>query len=1158
MDYYTYNIIGSGRSTIRRGDVTSWLNRQGITSSLLLGMFMRPFEEVFSAAQSSGLHYFNVSDVLQTLVVQNTLCNRGGDGNITGANCACSRVTSAGSLKCPAGYVCTSSVYSGLTSMMYDNPLLHTTRSICVVCRPGDYCPFGSVLQDETPSSYERLKCPVGHYCPSPSIKTRCANGTFCNTGFYQELTCNYSQLLRVGTVPKRQDTVFERLFKHNDPYTGNICLEDATTPESSCPGGFYCPSPSEKIQCPSGYFCRPKSTKPTPCPRLSTCGKGSKEPETVITPYLFASLMVIIMVVINLSNLIRSTKCLLNGWKLGLENSSSPGPPLRSVYGAVRNVYGELYSHASSQSPSHTSEQFRITPLVRLELQNVGAPWLARNNARFASCKLNAIIGASGCGKSTFLDLLRGNIPNGKLTGVVYAKLEGHEDDIMLEIDKIQRHTQWSAFQSLKKFRGYVPQDDVVYGELTVRENLKYSALIRLRDKGVDVDQLVQYVIDALGMTAVADKIVGTVERRGISGGQRKRVNIGMEVVTLPSLLIMDEPTSGLDAHGCQQLIEFCKVLTHMNMTVVAVVHQPRYTSFMLFDQVTLLSKYGTIFEGPPASSLLYFMKGMSFEINKNENPADVIMDILSGSKGLTPQELVDAWRQTGQTWVDHVCNEYPLHHDILDNSVCYDTATRTVMNELLHNHTETDAVDVVRFLRSVGVSVSNRDAQEYKRKYPQHIQLREFKRIMQEVCSAAIISHGYDNVIDRIRLFKNLPDRFRKDEEDVDVDPVRQVFLAHKFGKRMLGDRRHNNVDPLNSNNKLSEDCLTLVFHDELLLASMTCKAFHDYKKRNQITKIIEQLKGSCLSLLGKSVLITIMCRRLQMMYRSPWPIQLLVPITAAFIVGRIQGYTTDLQQYPNEIVSALVCMGVLSMITHVRSLTLDKVTIRREAEGNVGMFPFFVAYNITDLLWVFLVPVCFMIPYYYLTYPSTSFGKYLGVGVMICWWTSGCAYIVSSLPLAMHWATLISVFVSVIFGAFLQGLSPTIHESKNTFQGALIHMSFNRWAMEILSLEEFMKHDQQHTNTVWSRMDSIGLCGLDGTLFDGLDSTRPSLRQILRLSDLLQSSVADGCMKYVQNAYLWLFGYGCMFRLIALCVFYYNLHPVWARFHWSLFKI
>jgi hypothetical protein len=108
-----------------------------------------------------------------------------------------------------------------------------------------------------------------------------------------------------------------------------------------------------------------------------------------------------------------------------------------------------------------------------------------------------------------------------------------------------------------------------------------------------------------------------------------------------------------------------------------------------------------------------------------------------------------------------------------------------------------------------------------------------------------------------------------------------------------------------------------------------------------------------------------------------------------------------------------------------------------------------------------------------------------------------------------------------------------------------------------MEILTLKEFMKHENQHANTVWSAMDNIGLCGLKGNLFDDLDSTRPSLKQVLRLTDLLQSSVSEQCDKYVQDAYLWLFGYGCLFRLVALGVFYYNLHPIWARFHWSLFK-
>jgi ABC-type multidrug transport system ATPase subunit len=872
----------------------------------------------------------------------------------------------------------------------------------------------------------------------------------------------------------------------------------------------------------------------------------GSSEPGVVVTPYLFTALVIIAVIMTFIWKLLPNVKCLLKkkGISSNIDTSFAFQPALRTIYAARRNVYNELYE--SQNGRGIVDDQF-ITPLVRLELQNVSAPWFACNNARFAPCKLNTIIGASGCGKSTFLDLLRGNIPTGKLGGLVYAKLKGQKE-IVLEIDKIQQHTQWPAFEALKKIRGYVPQDDVVYGDLTVFENLWYSALIRLRNKDVDVDHVVHYVIEQLGMTAMAHKIVGTVERRGISGGQRKRVNIGMEVVTLPSLLIMDEPTSGLDAHGSQQLVEFCKVLTHMNITVVAVVHQPRYSSFALFDQVTLLSKHGTIFEGPATSSLVYFTKALSFDINKNDNPADVIMDILSGSKGMSSQELVIAWREgTGQHWLTNARTQYPLHQDILDMGVCYDANTRTIVDELLL--TTKDNVDVIEFLGRIGLTVAPHEAQEYNIIFPHNIHVKEFKRIMQEVCSAAAISNGYDNVVDRIKLFKNLPERIR--QQHGSVNPARSLFLVHKFAKRLLGRRLQEQEE----RKDYKANRFAVLFHEELLLASMTCKAFYKYRLGfhqgdNNMNKPLS------MGILNNN-LVTIIRRKMIMMYRSPWPIQLFVPICAAFIVGHIQGFTSELRQYPNNIVSALVCMGVLSMITHVRSLTMDKVTIRREAEGNVGLLPFFIAYNITDLIWVFLLPLCFMIPFYYLTFPATSFGTYLGVGFMICWWTSGCAYIVSSLPLAMHWATLISVFVSVILGAFLQGLNPSIHESHRTFQGAIIHTSFNRWAMEILTLKEFMKHENQHANTVWSAMDNIGLCGLKGNLFDDLDSTRPSLKQVLRLTDLLQSSVSEQCDKYVQDAYLWLFGYGCLFRLVALGVFYYNLHPIWARFHWSLFK-
>ncbi|EFJ42781.1 hypothetical protein VOLCADRAFT_33774, partial [Volvox carteri f. nagariensis] len=183
-----------------------------------------------------------------------------------------------------------------------------------------------------------------------------------------------------------------------------------------------------------------------------------------------------------------------------------------------------------------------------------------------FAPRRLNAILGPSGCGKTTFLNVLCGKISNGTLMGQV--RINGED----IPIDK------------LKKIMGFVPQDDIVHEDLTVRENLSYSARLRLpsdmaRSRRRDI---VHDALEMLGLSAIQH-----YRRRGISGGQRKRVNIGLELVAMPSLLFLDEPTSGLDSTSSADILDSLVDMANLGMNIIMVIHQPRFSSFLMFDQV-------------------------------------------------------------------------------------------------------------------------------------------------------------------------------------------------------------------------------------------------------------------------------------------------------------------------------------------------------------------------------------------------------------------------------------------------------------------------------------------------------------------------------------------------------------------------------------------
>ena len=143
---------------------------------------------------------------------------------------------------------------------------------------------------------------------------------------------------------------------------------------------------------------------------------------------------------------------------------------------------------------------------------------------------------------------------------------------------------------------------------------------------------RIIEDTIEMLGLDHIRNSSVGSVEKRGISGGQRKRVNIGTELVANPSLLFMDEPTSGLDASAALEVLSSLRRLADLGLTIITVVHQPRYSIFSSFHTVLFLGQGGqTVFLGRTEEALGYF-ESLGFELPENENPADFLMDIISG----------------------------------------------------------------------------------------------------------------------------------------------------------------------------------------------------------------------------------------------------------------------------------------------------------------------------------------------------------------------------------------------------------------------------------------------------------------------------------------------------------------------------------------------
>ncbi|KAK4803810.1 hypothetical protein SAY86_003627 [Trapa natans] len=218
----------------------------------------------------------------------------------------------------------------------------------------------------------------------------------------------------------------------------------------------------------------------------------------------------------------------------------------------------------------------------------------------------ITALMGPSGSGKSTLLDALSSRLAtNAFLSGSIL--LNG-------------RKTKLSFGTA-----AYVTQDDNLMGTLTVRETISYSAQLRLPDKmpWVDKQALIESTIVEMGLQDCANTVIGNWHLRGISGGEKRRVSIALEILTRPRLLFLDEPTSGLDSASAFFVTQTLRGLSRDGRTVIASIHQPSSEVFELFDQLYLLSGGKTVYFGQASEAYEFFAQA-GFPCPALRNPSD------------------------------------------------------------------------------------------------------------------------------------------------------------------------------------------------------------------------------------------------------------------------------------------------------------------------------------------------------------------------------------------------------------------------------------------------------------------------------------------------------------------------------------------------------
>ena len=254
---------------------------------------------------------------------------------------------------------------------------------------------------------------------------------------------------------------------------------------------------------------------------------------------------------------------------------------------------------------------------------------------------ELLAIMGGSGTGKTTLLSLLNGSLKpqEGSIT------INGHD----------------ISEPKAKDLIGFVPQDDLLIEELTVYQNLWFTAKLCFEGMSdTDIDRRVMKTLKDLGLDAAKDLKVGSAINKFISGGQRKRLNIALELIREPAVLFLDEPTSGLSSADTEKVINLLKEQTLKGKLIIVNIHQPSSDVYKLFDRLWLLDKGGyPVFDGNPIDAITYFKEAANYADAEtsacpmcgNVNP-EIVLNIIDEKALNNNGELSDERKMTPQDW--------------------------------------------------------------------------------------------------------------------------------------------------------------------------------------------------------------------------------------------------------------------------------------------------------------------------------------------------------------------------------------------------------------------------------------------------------------------------------------------------------------------------
>lgn len=271
-----------------------------------------------------------------------------------------------------------------------------------------------------------------------------------------------------------------------------------------------------------------------------------------------------------------------------------------------------------------------------------------------FKAAELTAIMGPSGAGKSTLLNILTG-FQQGKLTGTIeYVSSEGKQN--------------WSMY---KKQSCYIQQMDNLYGLFTVQESMMIVAYLKIDGNATKMFRqiLINNILETLTLSKVKDTKVDQ-----LSGGQKKRLSIALELIDNPPIMFLDEPTTGLDSLASLQCISALQTLAKSGRTIICTIHQPSAAVYQMFDHIYLMADGQCMYAGTPDNTVSYLAQ-QGLQCPQYHNPADYMLEVANQEYGNYNDQLIVAAKQYCQR------EETPLKMLIMREATFFTEKTKFMM---------------------------------------------------------------------------------------------------------------------------------------------------------------------------------------------------------------------------------------------------------------------------------------------------------------------------------------------------------------------------------------------------------------------------------------------------------------------------------------------